>query len=141
MEERGEVETGAIFKRIWNDHPEVKTFAPRVNSTTGEIDALPFREDSPLTLSKWGIPEPSDGEPAQPEEMDIVLVPLLCFDAGGHRVGYGKGYYDRFLAKCRPGCVKLGLSFFPPVDKIDDTFAGDVRLDRFITPDGVFVPK
>ena len=64
----------------------------------------------------------------------MVLVPLLCFDRSGHRVGYGKGYYDRFLRKCRADCKKIGLSMFDPVDEITDAGESDVRLDLVITP-------
>ena len=67
----------------------------------------------------------------------MVLVPLLACDRAGHRVGYGKGFYDRFLAACRPDCRKIGLSYFRPVEAIVDVYDGDVRLDRVITPDGV----
>ena len=70
-----------------------------------------------------------------------MIVPLLCFDARGHRVGYGKGYYDRFLQKCRPDCIKAGLSFFPPVKKIDDIHVADVQLDLVVTPNETFYFK
>jgi 5-formyltetrahydrofolate cyclo-ligase len=67
-----------------------------------------------------------------------VIVPLLCFDRRGHRVGYGKGFYDRYLQKCRPDCIKAGLSFFDPVDLIDDTYADDIPLDICVTPSETF---
>ena len=63
------------------------------------------------------------------KSIDMVLVPGLCFDGDGHRVGYGKGFYDRFLKTCRPDCIKIGLSYFEPVESIDDVHEGDVRLD------------
>jgi len=69
------------------------------------------------------------------ELIDIALVPLLCFDLIGHRVGYGGGYYDKFLAACRPDCKKVGLSVFDPVESISDIEPHDVRLDFAITPD------
>ena len=50
-----------------------------------------------------------------------------------HRVGYGKGYYDQFLKQCRSDCLKIGLSYFELVERIDDVHAGDVRLDFVIT--------
>ena len=63
----------------------------------------------------------------------MVLVPGVCFDRDGHRVGYGKGFYDRFLKTCRPDCVKIGLSFFEPVEKIDDVHNGDIALDFLVS--------
>ena len=68
----------------------------------------------------------------------MVLVPLLCFDESGHRVGYGKGFYDRFLTKCRPDTQKVGLSYFPPVKEITDADSFDIRLDLCLTPEKVW---
>jgi 5-formyltetrahydrofolate cyclo-ligase len=68
----------------------------------------------------------------------MVLIPLLAFDQTGQRVGYGKGYYDRFLANCRPDCIKTGLSFFPAEDKITDTNTFDIAMDFCITPDKIY---
>ena len=69
----------------------------------------------------------------------MVLVPLLAFDKLGHRVGYGKGYYDRFLAKCPPNCLRIGLSLFDPVERIDDVVPTDIRLNSCLTPVHTYV--
>ena len=58
---------------------------------------------------------------------------LIC-DARGNRIGYGKGFYDRFLTNCKPETVKIGLSFFGPEVEISDVFESDVRLDYCVTP-------
>jgi len=71
-------------------------------------------------------------------EIDMVLVPLLCFDRQGHRVGYNKGFYDKFLKRCRPDCLKIGLGYFPPEAAIDDISSFDVKLDHCITPESIF---
>jgi len=68
------------------------------------------------------------------KDLDLVLVPLLAFDKENHRVGYGKGYYDRFLKQCRTDSKKIGLSFFHAVEKIDDVNEHDLALDVFIIP-------
>ena len=73
-----------------------------------------------------------------PEEIDLILVPLLAFDTYGYRVGYGKGYYDKFLKECREDLVKIGFSYFDPVDVIDDINAFDVKLTYCITPNANF---
>ena len=66
----------------------------------------------------------------------MVLVPGVCFDRIAHRVGYGKGFYDRFLKKCRYDCIRVGLSYFAPVDEIEDLHEGDVRLDALVLAEG-----
>lgn len=67
----------------------------------------------------------------------MVLVPLLAYDKNGHRVGYGGGFYDKFLAECKTGCKKVGLSFFPPLDFLLPSEAYDITIDCIVTPDGV----
>ena len=69
---------------------------------------------------------------------DLIIVPLLAVDAQGHRVGYGKGFYDRFLSKCRPDCLKVGLNYFEPDERIVDVGEHDIKLDACVTPTEVF---
>ena len=81
---------------------------------------------------KWGIPEPIEGESAATEDIDVVLIPLIVFDENGHRIGYGKGYYDRFLESCRPDTLKVGLSILPPIKEIPEVEAHDIPMDYCI---------
>ena len=85
------------------------------------------------------ILEPVESEIIEPQDIDLVLVPMLVCDIKGNRVGYGKGYYDRYLSRCRPGCVKVGLSYFDPVVNIKDADEFDVPLDFCITPQKAYV--
>jgi 5-formyltetrahydrofolate cyclo-ligase len=115
----------------------VRTFAPRTNRQLGRLENIEFSPATELVENNWGIREPV-GEDTDPELMDVVVVPLLCFDGAGHRVGYGKGYYDEFLSRCQPDCRKAGVSFFPPVKQIDDLHDRDIQLDLCITPGRVY---
>lgn len=81
-----------------------------------------------------GITEPKEIVPIDPHEMDLVLVPMLVCDQVGYRVGYGKGYYDRFLSTCREDLVRLGLGYFEPIERIQDTHRFDVPLTHYLTP-------
>ena len=72
------------------------------------------------------------------KQLDVVFVPLVVFDLLGHRIGYGNGFYDRFLAQCLPETLKIGLSFFYPVQKIDGIYSGDISLDFCVSPDKVY---
>jgi 5-formyltetrahydrofolate cyclo-ligase len=135
IEKFNEIDTRSIIHRFWRDHPRIQTLVPRVEGD--EILSLRFALETELAESPWGIHEPTHDEFVDDELIDMVLVPGLVFDRRGHRVGYGKGFYDRFLSRCRPDCVKIGLNYFDPVDKIDGVHDGDVRVDFVITPDGV----
>lgn len=141
IEKFNEIDTTIIFKRLWNEFPAVKAFVPRVVFETGEIQHLKFTPDTGLVRNIWGIHEPSHDEYVAAEKFDMVLVPGLCFDAEGHRVGYGKGFYDRFLSKCRRDCLKIGLSYFEPIGRIHDIYEGDVTLENVITPEAIFTPE
>ena len=95
-------------------------------------------DQTPLKLNRWGIPEPLSGIAITPQHMEVVFVPLLVFDLKGHRIGYGKGYYDRFLGECPNSTIKVGLSFFDPVSKIVDIDPYDVSLDYVVSPREVY---
>ena len=83
-----------------------------------EMHNLIFTPVTQLVKNVWDIAEPTPDEHVKAGEIDVVVAPLLCFDQQGHRVGFGKGFYDRFMARCRPDCLKVGLSYVPPLDEI-----------------------
>jgi 5-formyltetrahydrofolate cyclo-ligase len=138
IEKFNEIDTSLIFQKIWRDFSNIKTVAPRVNFQTNKIESAKFVLETELVKNIWEIEEPSEGELIEAEKIDIVLVPLLCFDKRGFRVGYGKGFYDKFLKCCRADCLKIGLSYFAPVEKISDAQEFDVKLDFCVTPERTF---
>lgn len=87
-----------------------------------------------IKKNNHNIPEPIDGIEIATDKIDVVFVPLLVFDLQGHRIGYGKGFYDKFLSKCRPETIKIGLSFFEAEEAIEGVFESDVALDYCVTP-------
>jgi 5-formyltetrahydrofolate cyclo-ligase len=91
-----------------------------------------------IKKNKWNVPEPVDGFEIDVHKIDVVFIPLLAFDIFGNRVGYGKGYYDTFLKNCKPNVIKVGLSFFDPVTKIDDIFEADISLNYCVTPGKIY---
>jgi 5-formyltetrahydrofolate cyclo-ligase len=138
IERFGEIDTRPIFERVWREHPRIVTVVPRVDRRRGELENLIYAPETKMVAGAWQIAEPAHDETVAAEKLDLVLVPLICFDLKGHRVGYGKGYYDRLLRKCRPDCLKIGVSQFPPVDEISDLHAGDEKLDWCVTPEELF---
>jgi 5-formyltetrahydrofolate cyclo-ligase len=141
IEKFNEIETRPVFQKIWRELPRLETLVPRVDFATGEIENLKFSAETRLAPNRWQIDEPAHDETVATEKIDFVLVPLLCFDARGFRVGYGKGFYDKFLKNCRADAVKIGLSYFAPIGEIEDAREFDVRLDFCVTPEKVFKAK
>lgn len=133
-----EIDTSLIYERVWRKLPQIRTTAPRVDAKSGEIQNLVFSSDTELTANAWGIREPGHGDVVDAMEIDLVIVPLLCFDKSGHRVGYGKGFYDKLLSRCRLDCLKIGVSYFAPIDRIVEVGPHDVPIDACITPREVF---
>ncbi len=136
--EKGEIDTSFIINELWGDLVNVKTVVPRVNFEKDVLEHLEFNFETILKVSHWGIPEPIGNEFVEEKKLDIVLVPMLCFDERGFRVGHGKGYYDKFLSLCREDCLKIGLSLFEPVEEIENVQDFDVRLDYCITPENIW---
>ena len=90
-----------------------------------------------IKTNSWGIPEPQGGIEIPAQRLQVIFIPLLAYDLKGNRLGYGKGFYDRFLADCDPQVIKIGLSFFPPEQDIPND-PTDVPLDYCISPEKVY---
>lgn len=127
-----EPDTMGIIQHVRANHPAIRIAIPKVNDA-GEMESYFLKGDDQLKISSWGIPEPQSGVLVDPKEIDLVIVPLLIFDNQKHRVGYGKGFYDKFFTSCKVDCKKIGLSFFDPVEKIDDIGLHDLALDQVVT--------
>ncbi|MGI4886337.1 MAG: 5-formyltetrahydrofolate cyclo-ligase [Janthinobacterium lividum] len=137
-----EPDTWAIIRHIWAERLPVRLAAPVVQPDGISLKHYELTAATPLVANRWGIPEPV-GAPAAavaPAALDAVLVPLLACGAAGQRVGYGGGFYDRFLAQCRPGTAFIGLNILdePPGAPLADALPTDVALTALVTPAGVW---
>lgn len=135
IERQHEINTYEIWEKAVKFGAKVAV--PRSNFETMEMKHILFETEDQLQLSPWGIPEPKNGRMVAAEHFEIVFVPLLAIDQKGHRVGYGKGFYDRFLKKCSPKCQFIGLHLFELEEQIEDVFQGDIQLHACITPTGL----
>lgn len=130
-----EINTTPIHDAL-SQFPYLHTFCfPRVTDTN-KMEFFTLSPEVCPEISDWGIPEPPQNKQnlIHPNQLNFILVPLLAFHASGHRVGYGKGFYDQYLAHCTPHLVKIGLSLFSESTEIDDLEPSDIALDLIITP-------
>ncbi len=134
-----EADTAKIVRFLHFQNPQLKVVVPKIDIRTASLHHFHFNETSELINNTFGIEEPKTGNQIQEDEIDLILVPLLAFDKKGFRVGYGKGFYDKFLFKCRLDAIKVGLSFFDPVDEISDINQFDIALNYCVTPKELFV--
>jgi len=95
-------------------------------------------DNTKIRKNHYNIPEPVTGLEVPSTKIEVVFVPLLAFDKIGHRVGYGKGFYDKFLSHCNPGTIKIGLSFYEAEDLIADVSGDDISLDYCVTPEMIW---
>jgi 5-formyltetrahydrofolate cyclo-ligase len=112
LECRSEVQTGGLVVRALADGKRV---AVPVTDTANRLLTSSLITDFPggLQPGPWGIPEPKPQavRPLDPTVLDIVIAPGIGFDKSGHRIGYGYGYYDRFLRRTGQKTIHVGLAF------------------------------
>jgi len=125
-----ELDTSSIIYKLKSEQKII--IVPKISNN--ELVHVAINDETEFSLNKYGIEEPSDGNHFIIENLDLIFIPLLAFDLEGHRVGYGKGYYDKFLKLTNNSSLKIGLSFFDPINKIQDIDDNDVKLDYCITP-------
>jgi 5-formyltetrahydrofolate cyclo-ligase len=126
-----EPNTFLLIEWLAVNHPHVKIIVPKADFETALMTHHEYLGIHDLQKNLYDILEPQKGV-IHNDEIDLVLVPLLAFDQYGYRVGYGKGFYDRFLENLN--AQKIGLSLSPAIEKIEDINEHDIRLDLCITP-------
>ena len=135
--QKKEPDPGPLLRFLEFRFPGIQFSIPRTDLINGTMTHWKFDEHTIIQEDLNGIPEPQNGNMIDIREIDLVIVPLLAFDNRGFRVGYGKGFYDRFLPECRKDAIRLGLSFFDAVDHIDDIQEYDIPLHYCVTPDRI----
>jgi 5-formyltetrahydrofolate cyclo-ligase len=111
-------------------------YTSQVNREEDRLDTLLLPSEAAFFLDEWGIPVPQESLRVPNTKIQVVFVPLLAYDSSGHRLGFGKGFYDKFLSSLEQSVIKIGLSFFPAEEAIP-TEPHDVPLDYCITPDRI----
>jgi len=130
---KAEIDTTLILTLLQGRDKQV--VLPRTNGS--ELEHILLSDNTKLKINNLGIPEPKKGIKISPEQIDVIFLPLLAWDKSGNRLGYGKGFYDKFLSLCKTNTIKVGLSFFDPVDKIIDIRSQDIKMDFCVNPEGI----
>lgn len=138
LKQHTEVNTHLMTDYLQFRIPGLQIAYPVTDFSNYSMKVLLVDDDTDFRINQYGIAEPTGGIEISPGDIGIVFVPLLAFDAQGYRVGYGKGFYDRLLARCHEDVIKIGFSFFEPVDAISDIDHFDIPLTIGITPNQVY---
>lgn len=136
IEEQKEIDTEFILQILAGKDKEIVVSKSDFD-TLGMTHFL-LTDNTKFKKNEYNIPEPVDGLEVPVTKIDVVFVPLLAFDVKGNRVGYGKGFYDKFLSNCKPDTIKIGLSFFEAEEKIEDVSENDIRLNYCVTPEKIY---
>lgn len=136
ISEKKEVNTEAILHILQGKDKNV--VVSRTHFENHRLENYLLTDSTVFRKNKWGVPEPEDGIEVQANKIDVVFVPLLAFDEQGHRIGYGKGFYDKFLSACSGDTVKVGISFFGAEPEISELYNSDVALDYCVTPSKIY---
>ncbi|WP_264519928.1 5-formyltetrahydrofolate cyclo-ligase [Flavobacterium sp. N1994] len=132
IEEHKEIDTEFILQILAGKDKEI--VVAKSNFETLTMTHYLLTDNTKFQKNEFNIYEPVDGIEVPTSKIDVVFVPLLAYDKKGNRVGYGKGFYDKFLSECKEDVIKIGLSFYPPEEIIEDVIPTDIRLDYCVTP-------
>lgn len=135
--EHKEVNTEYILHLLSGKDKEI--IISKSDFASREMTHFLVTDNTKIKKNEYNIPEPVDGIKVPSKKIEVVFVPLLAFDKVGHRAGYGKGFYDKFLAESQPETIKIGLSFFEAENLIEDVFINDVKLDYCVTPREIYL--
>lgn len=134
--EQKEVDTELILHLLSGKDKEI--IVSKSDFETRNMTHFLLTDNTKIKKNEYNIPEPVDGIEVPSNKIEVVFVPLLAFDKQGHRVGYGKGFYDKFLSECKPSVIKIGLSFFEAEESIVDICKTDVKLDYCVSPTAIY---
>ncbi|HET8859993.1 5-formyltetrahydrofolate cyclo-ligase [Marivirga sp.] len=129
-----EADTFPFAQYLWSKKPNIEVVTAVSDLKSPVLHHVKITKETTFLENKWGIPEPLNGSPYAIEDIECVLVPMVVGSKSGHRIGYGKGYYDRFLRDCQTGTRFAGISLGPLLEH--DLFSNhyDIPMHNMITP-------
>ncbi|WP_138429485.1 5-formyltetrahydrofolate cyclo-ligase [Fodinibius saliphilus] len=133
MNSRGEVDTHHLLKELLNSDKDV--IVPISNFADHTLSHIRLDSFDQLKENKWGVLEPDEGEEVSIDQVDLVVVPMVGGDECANRIGYGKGFYDRFLKDV--SALKIGLCFEQNIVPKLPVEEFDIPLDHIITEERI----
>lgn len=133
INDRREVDTHGLIQEMLSFHKKV--VVPVTNFQEGTLTHIHLNSYEKLETNKWGVPEPGDGEEISPEELELVIVPMVAGDEHCNRIGYGKGFYDRFLKQVH--CPTIGLIFERNIIEKVPVEDFDIPLNKILTEERI----
>ena len=130
---KNEPNTLLIINELKLKYPHLKFVISKADFTNNTLQNY-YYDPSKIAINNYGIPEPTGGDICETEAIDLVLVPLLAYDNKGYRVGYGKGFYDKFLSTCHTNVITVGIAFTEPIAHISDLNEHDIPLQFVVNP-------
>ena len=127
-----EIDTTPLITYFRNKNKRI--VVSKCNFKDNTLSHFYLEKDTVLSLNKFGVLEPVAAELVEENKLDLIFIPMLISDDKKFRVGYGKGFYDRFLSNCRKDAKFIGLNFFPPITAIEDKNEFDIPLHQVIYP-------
>ena len=132
-----EVETDGLIDFLFKQRKQV--IAPVVDSERGELIPRQIHNlETDLKRHRYGMLQPKADCPIYPlNQLEIIIVPGIAFDSKGYRLGYGKGFYDRFLPKCKHA-ITIGIAFH--IQIVEDTYPQpwDISVQHIFSEEGMF---
>lgn len=132
MEKHNEPNTILLTTYLQQFIPDIKIAYPVIDAISQTMQF--YEATDTFNLNSLGIHEPLKKQFILNNTIDTFLVPLLGFDLTGQRIGFGKGYYDKFFSTCKYSNNRIGISYFDPIPNLIDTHEFDVPLTHCITP-------
>jgi 5-formyltetrahydrofolate cyclo-ligase len=115
-----------------------RVIVPVIESETVSLRLSWIDDPAVLVESTFHVHEPIGNEiPARPEDVRVAVIPVLGFDREGNRLGYGAGYYDRFLARY-PEIIRIGLAFACQETSVVPCEKNDIKMDLIVTENGIY---
>ena len=132
INQKSEINTKPIIEYCWENHIDV--VVPVTDFINNTLKNAKFDPSTKTALTKNNIPEPINPMWTNDSDIELVITPLLAFDTMGHRVGFGRGFYDRLFSSLNDEVKRVGVSFFEPCETLEGINNYDIPLTHCVTP-------